>query len=456
MSGTKYIEIDSTYRNRTQYPEPADFVVFLSQSGIRNKENSCDPVSFAAPQIVWSPDDYKSYTGSILQNGTNTLSQFIVCFPTNTMKKISDYYIGSPITVDTIDCIIAHWNFLSTDGINDCFNVTIKNNLSGITTSQIKTGGQTVLFSVISTDLNNGIFFIPNGVSLDNYYTDCIIYNQTNGSFRSIISYNGMTKLAGVDIVNYGGPLTGWNLSDTYVLRKTAPYEIGNLQIISSRSFQLPTTSSISEECYTGSFLRITSGLDDGLIYMITSYNKDPLNPRIGTIHGCFKSNPTDFCSYEILQFTKDNEAQLMYSGSTVSQQELVCYEIDLVDLVLPNKTLTEGGRIVSYPYVYVELQNISSTGAGMTNILYSNNPNSTRKMFRCPIDDMPNHLVPFIKIDSDGTRQTIKFKPNDNLKFAVYLPNGKLFKTIYEDNYSPQLPNPHLQITALFSIKRL
>ena len=161
--------------------------------------------------------------------------------------------------------------------------------------------------------------------------------------------------------------------------------------------------------------------------------------------------------TYEILRFTVDNEVPFTYTGSTVSQQEMVCYEIGLIDLILPNKILENGGLTAFYPYVYVELQNVSAPGAGLKNILYSNNPNSTKKLFTCSITDIPNPLIsPFIKIDSGGATQTIKFKPNDNLHFAVYLPNGKLFKTIYPETYSPFFPNELIQISAVFSIKRL
>ena len=51
---------------------------------------------------------------------------------------------------------------------------------------------------------------------------------------------------------------------------------------------------------------------------------------------------------------------------------------------------------------------------------------------------------------------QTLKFKPNDNFKFGVYLPNGDPFKTIEEDTTSPLKPNPLVQISAVFSLKRL
>jgi hypothetical protein len=47
--------------------------------------------------------------------------------------------------------------------------------------------------------------------------------------------------------------------------------------------------------------------------------------------------------------------------------------------------------------------------------------------------------------------KQTIKFKPNDNLLFRGFLPNGKLLQTLLPDVLSPY--DPRLQIEAVFSI---
>ena len=224
----------------------------------------------------------------------------------------------------------------------------------------------------------------------------------------------------------------------------------------------LPNTSSNIPGKYDGSFIRFTSLANNNKIFKITNYTGEPnytatLKYISGSEDGTNVLALDTYVPYEILEYTRDNEVPFVYTGSTVSQQQMVCYEIELVDLVLPNLVLVNGGRIAFYPFVYVELQNVSASGAGLTNIIYSNNPNSIRKLFRCPIDDMQSSLIsPFIKIDSDGTRQTIKFKPNDNLHFAVYLPNGKLFKTLIQERYSPEYPNPFVQISALFSIKRL
>lgn len=161
----------------------------------------------------------------------------------------------------------------------------------------------------------------------------------------------------------------------------------------------------------------------------------------------------------EIIKFTEDNEYPLNYTGSTVSQNQMVCYEIELLSLILPNLPLDNniGGLIAFYPYVYVELSNVADPNAGMKGVIYSNNPNAQRALFRVGITDTPTPLISsFIKVTGNRSVQTVKFKPNDILHFRVYLSTGKLFETLLKDNAPPLKPNPFVQISATFSIKRL
>ena len=77
--------------------------------------------------------------------------------------------------------------------------------------------------------------------------------------------------------------------------------------------------------------------------------------------------------------------------------------------------------------------------------------------LFRAAIDDVPNPVnSTFIKIDGDGAVQTIKFKPNDNLRFSVHMSNGEIYKTVLDEHFSPHMPNPFAQISAYFSLKRV
>ena len=161
----------------------------------------------------------------------------------------------------------------------------------------------------------------------------------------------------------------------------------------------------------------------------------------------------------QILTFDRDNENIMNYTGSTVSQNQMVCYEIELISLILPNKPLSNaiGGLIAFYPYIYVELSNVSAPSSGIKGVLYSNNPNANRALFRVGIDDTPTPAISkFIKVDGNGAVQTVKFKPNDTLHFRVFLSNGDLFQTQEQDPIPPAEPDPFLQISAEFSIQRL
>jgi hypothetical protein len=172
-----------------------------------------------------------------------------------------------------------------------------------------------------------------------------------------------------------------------------------------------------------------------------------------------FTDEPTSLYSIEVLDFSYDNFNPFVYTGSTESQQQMVCYKVELISLILPNSTLIvgEGSRIAFYPYVYVTLSNVSASSAGSSNMIYSNNPSSTKVVFRVPIDDLTNPTIStFIHVDGDGMTQTMKFKPNDNLFFSVTMSNGELYKTSLEEYYSPMAPNLSAQISACFSIERL
>jgi hypothetical protein len=192
------------------------------------------------------------------------------------------------------------------------------------------------------------------------------------------------------------------------------------------------------------------------IFYISSGIIDPPFSNFIAKTNSTFIDN--EKC-YQLLPFSYDGFNPFVYTGSRLSQQEQVCYSIELKNLILPNQVLDGGfGSLIPfYPYIYVQLQNISAPGSGLNNVLYSNNPNSTKMMFRVPITDVPNPVnSTFMKLDSRGVAQTLKFKPNDNLKFGVYLSDGTPFKTLLDDTPSPMKPNPLVQISAIFAIRRL
>ena len=222
----------------------------------------------------------------------------------------------------------------------------------------------------------------------------------------------------------------------------------------------LPSTSGLSNPV-NGYVTKVYPGPSSAAppfdeIRRITSYDA---TTQVATVSPPFTTLVAANTNVEVLPFTLDSCVPFAYTGSMVSQQEMVCYEIELLNLVLPNQTLAVqgGGRTAFQQYIYVEFSNVSAAGGVTPHSIYSNNPSSTKMTFRAAIDDIPNPIISgFIKIDGDGMVQTLKFKPNDNLKISIRMQDGELYKVVKKDRPPPFEPDPTVQISACFSVRRL
>lgn len=368
MPNDRYLEVNSTYRDRTQFPNPAKFDIPLSQSKFTNGRTAIDPILDAYP--------------------------FYPVF-------------GTPLPTFS---------------------------------------GGTALNPIL--DVNASV--------INNFYINDILEDVTLGEFRKIIFYDGTTQTVTLESAFSGG----WAAGDTFQIRHGIPIESGALTGGTNNTFTLPLTSSIIDNYYNqngnSNYIFITSGAAVGDVRRIINYVGAT---RIGTVTPSFSAPVAAADTYEILNFTRDNVNQMDYRGSSLAQQNECCYEISLLNLILPNETLYagNGGLPSFFPYFYVSLDTESNATSGSTNnTIYSNNPNARRALFRCPVDDIQTPLLsPFIIIHSDDMKQTVKFKPNSNLRFEVFLPNGEAFQT-RPDNLSPLRPDEMLQISALFEIRKI
>jgi hypothetical protein len=311
-----------------------------------------------------------------------------------------------------------------------------------------------------------------NNTPLPSYVAD-IGYNS--GSFQSL---NQSLVINQISPTTYRAVLSDINFNFSYRMKLNSilytngkTYHITwriksqNLNIVLNRS---PDISIIS--CFNDSILNqfsLATNSDDYITYVFSF---------IPTSEICFIIYPGDVARTEntytiewdlfvmaetpiinISSFKCDNFTPLSYIGSMVSSNETVCYEVELISLTLPNASLLTGSRISFYPYIYVEFTNATSPNGASREIIYSNNPKSKNALF---IAATPNQVAPllstFVTLSGSGMSQVVKFKPNDNLRFSVYLSDGTLFQTIETDFYSPYLPSLRVQIDALFSIRRL
>ena len=477
MSNTRYIELDSTYRNRSDWPLPANFEVRLAQSGTKGKLDALDPVSLSTPIKSWESNNFNgsSISGSIVSysgvpsiGASGSQQTLIVQFttPAATPQRTSDYYVAAMLVDTSVTPVqqrrILSSKFISSVGTTDTIQFTVESSFGDSVVN-----GDTVQIKDPTdiSDTDNPHVFVPAGALGHDSYIRYFLYNDSLSESRPISGYDAITHLLTVDTsqsavsTTTSGPVTNWLPTHLYNIRKGLPIFTGTLAASTVSTVTFPVGVSTADDFYNGDFIRIKPtaipGPADNEVRRIVDYDG---TTRVAKIFPVFGTSP-GAVSFEILPFTFDQAVPLNYTGSTVSQQEMVCYEIELLNLILPNRTLVvgQGSRITFYPYVYVEFTNLTSASAGTNGVIYSNNPNSTRMLFRAAIDDIPNPLLsPFIKIDGDGMVQTVKFSPNDNLRFSVRLPDGTVFETNQIENISPSEPNGEMQISALFAIRRL
>jgi len=465
------------------YPLPSEFISEISQSGSKSRFSAVDPVCYPAPRELWSGTGVFStnsfFQGTVeahtvptappnLGNATNR-TVVMISIPRGAPNPVGfsanqtlNYYSGCVIEFDIGSGVyeyerILEWRYLYTNATPaDIFQVTLYNQVSNLaitTPRTIRIKDPSVYNGAANINLN---IYIPNGVSSNNYYIDYYIYNQTRREWLKIYYYSGSTHVATVNTNNITRYTPGtWLPTDTYILRKEIPSEVGVIGIVTTQQiFRISPGSSSIDDYYVGSYIRIEGTSKESK--RITQYIA---STQTATIESAFTVPVAPGNFYEILPYSRDNEYPIDYSGSLVSHREAVCYDVELLNLVLPNTTLNvgSGSRAIFYPFVYVELTPISNSERQGPNSITSNNPNARRMLFRALVFDTTNELnSPFVRIDGGGMVQRIKLLPNDNFKFSVHLPDGTLFDTELPEYYAPDIPNNLKQISALFALKRV
>lgn len=206
---------------------------------------------------------------------------------------------------------------------------------------------------------------------------------------------------------------------------------------------------------------KVTSLEDDVYLFYVQPFFGDRLS-RFDVIHENLDDLPPYFQGWNhllITQFSSEGVVPLNYTGSQITQSQMTCHEMTVMNLILPNKIINspQGLLTSAYPYVFLELSNETMPSGHNRALVYSNNPSAVRATFVCSISDVNNpETTRFIKINSDGAAQVLKFSPYDNLRLRVTLPSGQPFLTEEVDTLVPCDPDVTLQISVVFQINRL
>ena len=464
-----YIEVDSTYRNRNLYPKPGAFEIPISQSGRKSATDALDPVVESYPLISWSSNMMeRGVFGSSVITGTisaaaGTLidaTSSNIIFTINTaqglLQQKNDYYKGLVITNTTSGLFtrIFSYTFIESTAAGDVGLIYIINAFSP--TALVYGDTFSITDPTDFGNLLNPLTFIPFSEDISNAYPNNFLFNETKSNFRKILSYSTDTHIATVDTTVLGA--VNWDVTDNFSIRTALPLLNTIIGAVSTTTTMTITNGVAIDNVYKDQWIRILPVLYS---YVLTNPNNNCVKiiaydgaTQIATFTPTLTAAAAVGQGIEILAFTYDNFNPFSYNGSMLTQQEMSCYSVELLNVVLPNVTLnvSRGGRIAFYPYIYVQLSNVSASGAGVSNVIYSNNPNSTKMIWRVPITDVSNPLqTTYIKNDASGMVQTIKFKQNDNLYFSVHLPTGEVYDCLPSEFFSPSKPNYKIQISASF-----
>ena len=464
-----YPHIDSSYRNRAQWPSPSNFEVHTNNGGHRiDSANASDPVCNSTPIVSWSSNRFDIVGGGatlngVVENVTSPIANlmdaktFIVRVdPAETQQQLENYYKGAIITNSTLGEYrrITWSKYAGLQGTNEFIQIQVDRPFSDSFT----------IADVISindpSQLNitdKPVLFVPTGSDEENTYKDYLILNETTREYRTISEYDHVSHMI---TINNTDPIS-WNLTDNYSICRTYPYIFGPVVSATTSQITIPL-GSINDNEYVGSYIRIAATSSERYNYgllstpisetrRIVAYNG---TTRVASVTPAFSTAVTSLTNpyIHILPFSRDNNTPIIYLDRSHGVDHLKRYEIELINLTIPNTILSSGSKPNKLPYLWVDISNITfGSGAG-DHIVHSNNPNSRKMKFLVPIDDCQSNTS-FLSLSSSGMKQTINFKPNDNLRITLRTPSGEILNTKIDEYFSPREPNPEKQVSIVLRL---
>ena len=487
-----YLELDSTFRNRQSWPNPGNFEAVLASSRATSGDME-DPVSQSEPVNAWTGGLFNinaigsnNISGQIENiNIGNANSSIVIEFKVNApdlLQQRRNYYRNA---------VLRNLSTLPLRGAELC-SVRAGPNLGGMVQTLARISeyiymgnnrGQVTLYVKDSafvynlgdfikivdptdfTDSLNSFLFVPDGSIFSQNYLGKLIYNETLAESRTISNYNNQTNLITIN----GPSIVSWTIQDNYSIRQIAPTFTFPIDASSTSSQIIITGSAASDvdNTYLAWYIRIPK-----LIYDTTNnaesrriVSYDGVT-KIAIVNPAFSSSPPVGLYTELMQYSYDNANPLNWSSSL--SQETPLYSIKLLRLVLPNQILAVGtGSKPAYqPYFYVELSS-GDPWLPFYNI-YSNNPNAVHAIFRATVKDIENletsaPMEPglyghqFIALKGDDMKQIMRFRLDSSIRIRILIPStGETFKTVISDTIAPAVPNPAIQINALFEFTPL
>lgn len=378
-----------------------------------------------------------------------------------------NYGLSNPLTDYTvagssIKCLII--SPIETRKISEKINLKIKTfALKSLTGKATGLSGSSVLNLLEYTDLT------PQTPSLEEYINPSTSnvqwVNPLNGQNQEPFSHSGdgvsatLNDLFGLENLTQGaiGPLTGlylqWYNGSAWVYGSIIKHTI---------KFERHSTGGRNGIRYLYNYLEMDSTFAAAWTTLGTPGAYETLQIVNLKVETPFTRNPickyftdTKLDMFSLLRYTRDNHQQMLIPKTITTNKK---YRISLVNISLPNRELTnsKGGYITEYPYVYVKLRPKSRNFNTNSEIFFSNNNNHATADFRVIIDNVVDDVTTsHVSLRSDDM-EIDNFRIDDQLFFAVYMPDGTLFQTVETDRTPPYEVKPYLQVSALFSFTEM
>ena len=267
----KYLDINSSGRDRGRHPVASSFSVPVSSSGQRTSIDAIDPVSLSAPKNVFNFSFNRNTTEMFLLGtveqldgiGATTASlRLIIQVGSNSLFRTPNYYAGAALQKGTETRRIVSSRYLNTS--RNYASPTQKSDrvllvLASMFSSVAPADSVTLENPSDLSDGLNPLIFVPGGEEMDNYYKNYLVYNQTTEEYRPVRYYDGTCRILYLDTSGLGG--VGWTTGHVLSLRQGLPLQTGVLSTLgTTTSLVLPR---LLDFRYAGGFARISASPTD-------------------------------------------------------------------------------------------------------------------------------------------------------------------------------------------------
>lgn len=287
-----YIELNSTYRNRTIYPFQSSFKINIKNQGEKDSAStSLDAVSDGDSAYVWKGRLDVSFTMGGNPNAP------VLNLPITTSAFKGQFV--TDLTTDESSLITFYSEFGDVAFLETSFSDNWSVGDTGI---------------IYNTDDNQHIQLTMRVPVFDNQFVGQYLYNMTIDEYRLITNFDATFQYLTLE-TPFGG---GWTETDEYTIVKEQAISTGQVVFptdITTTTVTLPAGESSVDNIYVGQFIKLIQFTGSNILVtysrQITSYNG---TTKVVSFHPSIEADfalPTSQVWYQIIPFTEDRSSIL-------------------------------------------------------------------------------------------------------------------------------------------------